>query len=69
MGIVLQWRREKYVGNNRYETTIPLYINIGWGFLLVSIGNIVACICAWCERSPIMFYWYKRAGLFGGYKP
>ena len=69
MGIVLQWRRYKRVKEtSHYETDIPLYINIGLGFFLVSIGNIVACVCAWCEHSPIMLYWYKRAGLIGGYK-
>ena len=70
MGIVLQWRRWKRVGQtNHLDMDIPLYINIGVGFLLVNIGNLVACVCAWCERSAIMLYWYKTAGLIGGYNP
>lgn len=69
MGIVLQWRRYKQMNKAEFTTNIPLYINIEWGFLLISVGNIVACVCAWCERSPLMLYWYKKAGLIGGYKP
>lgn len=70
MGIVLQRIRFKQSTQNRneLETSILVYINIGVGFFHVRIGRIVVSICAWCERHPIMLYWYKRAGLIGGYK-